>query len=375
MHRSYKFKASLNATARRNVEWQLARLAELHNAAVEERRDAWKMCRKSIRFFDQVRQLKDIKRDRPEYAKLGSQVLENCLKRVDLAFQAFYRRVRAGQTPGYPRFKSARRYDSLTFRQGCGWKLDGRRLAMQGIGSAKVFLSRPVAGTIKTVTLRRDACGDWWVTFSCEDVPAEPLPATGQSVGVDVGLSHFATLSTGDAIENPRPARIAEVRVRHAQRGVSKRKRGSNRQRKAGRVVARHHRRVANVRRDFHWKLARKLVERYDRIAVEDLNVAGLAGGMLAKSVHDAAWGDFLHALASEAEKAGRELVVVDPRGTSQQCSGCGATVSKTLAERTHTCSCGLVLDRDHNAALNILARGIAQAERAASRLASSAAA
>lgn len=365
MRRSYKYKVKMSASARRNAEWQLSRLCELYNAALEERQTAWKQARKSVSYFGQSAQMPGLKEDRPEYREIGSRVILDCLRRLDRAFAAFYRRCQRGEHPGYPRFKSWRRYDSLTFRGPvpCGWKLEGRRLTMQGIGTAKLFLSRPIDGTIKTVTLRRDACGDWWVTFACEDVPARPLPETGESVGVDLGLTTFAALSDGSLVENPRPAVAATAKVRQASRRTNKRRKGSNRRRVAVRRLAKHHRRVERIRGDFHWKLARALVERFDLIAVEDLNVKGLARTMVARAVHDAGWGGFLHALATKAESAGRELVRVDPRGTSQACSGCGVEVRKTLAVRVHDCpDCGLVLDRDVNAA-----RNIAQAGRAAS--------
>lgn len=369
MRRSFKYKVKMSASARRNAEWQLSRLCELYNAALEERQTAWRQARRSVSYYDQSAQMPGLKIDRPEYAAIGSQAILDCLRRLDRAFRAFYRRCQNGEAPGYPRFKSWRRYDSLTFRGPvpCGWRLDGRRLTMQGIGTAKLFLSRPIEGAIKTVTLRRDACGDWWVTFACENVPARPLPETGQSVGVDLGLTTFAALSDGSLIENPRPAITAEAKVRQAQRRVSKRRKGSNRRRVAVRRLAKHHRRVHRIRADFHWKLARALVERFDVVAVEGLNVKGLARGMLARAVNDAGWGDFLNRLACKAESAGREIVKVDPRGTSQACSGCGCEARKGLKVRTHDCpDCGLVLDRDVNAARNVLA--IAQAGRAASR-------
>jgi putative transposase len=230
---------------------------------------------------------------------------------------------------------------------------------MRGIGRIKLHLSRPVEGTVKTVTLKRDSRGDWWVTFSCDSVPARPLPDTGRAVGVDLGLNVFLATSDGETVDNPRHLRTAEADLRRAQRRVSRRKRGGNRRRKAVRVLARKHRRVQDARRDFHFKTALDLVRRYDLIAVENLNIRGLARTRLAKSIGDAGWGQFLHALATKAESAGREVIAVDPRGTSQECSDCGATPDKrkTLSVRTHRCVCGLVLDRDVNAARNILAR------------------
>lgn len=357
MRRSFQYKAKLSPSAVRKAEGQLALCAELYNAALQERRDAWQRAGISITAASQMAQLPEIKKLRPEYKEIGSQVLQDVLQRLDRAFRAFFRRVRAGEKPGYPRFKSRSRYDSMTFKQS-GWKLEGRRLTLKGIGTAKLFLSRPIEGRIKTVTLRRDRCGDWWVTFSCDGVPKRPLPETGKAVGIDVGLEKFLATSDGEFVENPRYLRRAEAALKRTQRRVSKRKRGSKRRQKMVRTLARRHRKVQWARRDFHFKTARKLVHKYDFIAVEDLNVRGLSRGMLAKSVNDAAWGQFLRILCAKAEEAARTVVAVNPSGTSQVCSDCGCEPSerKTLAVRIHRCAeCGLILDRDHNAARNIL--------------------
>lgn len=367
----------MSRSAVRKAEGQLSLLCELHNAAIEERREAWKR-RVSVSWYDQNKQLVGIKEVRPEFREIGSQVLENALRRVDLAFKAFYRRVRTGQVPGYPRFKSCRRYDSLTFRHECGWKLAGRRLTMQGIGTAKLFLSRPIEGTIKTVTLKRDPCGDWSVSFSCENVPTRPMAPAGRDVGIDIGLSSFIATSDGEIVANPRPLIAADSKLRRTQRAISKQKRGGRNRRKRGLVLARQHRKVQRVRKDFHRKTALDLVRRYDVIAVEDLNVLGLANGILARSVRDAGWASFLNTLRDGAEKAGRVVVSVNPRGTSQVCSACGAVpgVRKTLGDRVHEClACGYTTDRDHNAAVNILMLATGEARLSASGLSSKAAA
>lgn len=376
MRRAFSYKVRMSPSVIRKAEGQLALLCELHNAAIEERRWAWK-AGISVGWYAQNKQLVGVKEVRPEFAAIGSQVLENALRRVDLAFKAFYRRCKLGQTPGYPRFKPRHRYDSLTFRK-VGWKLEGRRLTMQGIGSVKLFLSRPIEGTAKTVTLRRDRCGDWWVSFSCEGVAASPLNATGENVGIDLGLTAFIATSAGEIVANPRPLIAADAKLRRTQRRVSKQKRGGSNRRKRVRILARQHRRVQRVRRDFHCKTALDLVRRYDLIAVEDLNVAGLARMPLARSVHDAGWTSFLNTLRDGAEKAGRVVVSVNPRGTSQVCSACGAMpeVKKTLRDRVHECSaCGYTTDRDHNAAVNILMLATGEARLSASGLRSKAAA
>lgn len=370
MRKSFRFKAKLPPSAVRNAEAQLAICCELYNAALQERRDAWRMCRKSISRFDQIGQLPAIRREWPDLAAVPSKVLEDVVTRVARSFEGFFRSGR-----GFPRFKARSRYDSLTAPVG-RVKVEGRRITFRGIGTVRLFMSRPIEGRIKTVTLRRDACGDWWVTISCDDVPMKPLPATGKSIGVDVGLAQFATMNDGTTIANPRYLRVAEAALKRTQRRVSKRKRGGVRRRKMVRTLARKHRRVQNARRDFHFKTALNLVRKYDLIAVEDLNVHGLCQMRLAKSVHDAGWSQFIAILSAKAEEAARTVVAVNPRGTSQICSGCGCEPKekKTLSVRTHECAeCGLVLDRDHNAALNIL--HLARAELAASCPASKAAA
>lgn len=357
MRRSFKYKAKLSRACEQRADEQLRLLRELYNAALEERRDHSARGER-VNFVSQCRELTAIRAADPEYAALDREATEWALRQLDRAFEAFFRRVQAGERAGYPRFKSARRFNSTTYRR-YGWSLDGRHLTLRGIGRVKLHLSRPVEGAVKTVTLKRDSGGDWWVTFFCDDVPARPLPDTGAAVGIDLGLSSFLATSEGETVENPRHLRETEAALRRAQRRVARRKRGGQRRRKAVRVVAGLHRRVADARRDFHFKTARRLVERYDLIAVEDLNVRGLARTRMAKSIHDAGCGGFLHALATKAEEAGRELVAVNPAGTSQVCSGCGSLPDrpKTLAVRTHRCDCGLVLDRDVNAARNILAR------------------
>jgi putative transposase len=385
MRRSYQYKASLPRRAAEAARGQLAVCCELYNACLQERRDHWRLRGVTITAAQQMAQLPEIKRVRPDLAAVGSQVVQDVVQRLDRAFRAFFRRVQAGEAPGYPRFKSRDRYDSLTFKQ-AGWTLGPvsasgkkRTLTLHGIGTVRLFWSRDMEGRVKTVTLRRDRCGDWWVTFSCDDVPEHPLPATGAVAGLDVGLEAFLTTSHGERVTNPRPLVAATAGLRKAQRVVSKRRKGGKRRRKAVRRLAKRHRRVERVRRDFHHKVARMLVQQYDVLAVEALNVRGLQRGMLARSVSDVAWGQFLAILSDKAAGAGRTVVTVDPRGTSQTCSACGTAPErpKALAERMHHCPCGNVAHRDVNAARNILARAIptGRADPSASRPACQAAA
>jgi putative transposase len=328
----------------------------LYNAALQERIGAYKLCGKSINYYDQANQLKAMRQD-------GCLTLANfsccqdVLRRLDKTFQAFFARVKRGDKPGFPRFTSSRRFDSITFpscRDGCRLLPNGK-LRIQGAGHIKVKLHRPVEGTIKTVTVKREA-NHWFVCFSVERATV-PLPASAESIGIDVGLTHFATLSDGTAIENPRHYKTAQARLRRAQRQVARRKKGSQRRRKAVLLLQQAHNHVKNQRGDFHHKLSRQLVNRYGLIAVEDLNVKGLAGGMLAKSVHDAGWSQFFSFTGYKAEWADRRFTRRDPRRTSQECT-CGASVPKTLRDRWHLCvSCGLSAPRDHVSAQVILNR------------------
>lgn len=326
---------------------------------MQERRDAYQRGELSLTYYDQANQLKAI-RTAGDLGLANFSAAQDVLRRVDKTFNAFFRRVKSGaKKPGYPRFKSRRRFDSYTFpRWGDGCRLtDAGRLYLQGIGHLKVKWHRPFDGTTKTVTVKRQA-GKWFVCFSVESI-AEALPATDAVVGIDVGLTSFATLSTGETIDNPRHYRKAQGTLRIAQRRVARRQRGGRNRRKAVVLLQKAHAHVQNQRADFHHKAARALVDTYGMIAVEDLNIKGLASGMLATSVNDAGWSAFINKLANKAAEAGRLLVKVNPRGTSQTCL-CGAPVPKTLSQRWHECvACGLSADRDHVSAQRILGLGL----------------
>lgn len=354
-HKVYKYRIYPSKRQTQTLNDQLSLCVELYNAALSERREAWRLERKPISRFDQIYQLPEIRAERRDVAGVYANVLEDVLTRVDKAFKAFFRRVKVGQKPGYPRFKSFRRYDSMTFRQNGASTPVGQKLRISKVGNVRIKLHRPIEGAIKTLTIKREA-ERWFAIFTCEVEPS-PLPFSTSTIGVDMGLAHFATLSDGSAIDNPRYYRNGHAALRVAQRRLARRKKGSNRRRKAVVLLQRAHGHVQAQRRDFHHKVSRRLVDNFGLIAVEDLNVKGLASGMLAKSVNDAGWGQFLNMIAYKAESAGRVFVQVDPRGTSQTCL-CGATVCKTLAQRWHLClACGLSLSRDHVSAQIILSR------------------
>lgn len=362
MIRSFKYRLYPNQQQVAALEIHLREACDLYNCALEERIGAWKTCRISVSFRQQSAQLKDLRR----LGLVGIanfDVADNVLKRLDLAFAAFYRRLRSGERPGYPRFRSARRYDSIVFPKfKQDWSMRGERIHLHGIGDVKLRQHRVPVGRMRTASIKRQA-GRWFVIIVCDGIePIERPILINRSVGIDLGLNHFAILSDGSEIDNPRELRKAEAGLRRANRHYSRTRAGSKGRTAASARVAAHYWRMANRRSDFAHKLSYYFVSRYSLIAVENLNVKGLAASRLAKSVNDAAWSSFLQKLAYKAESAGCELVRVDPRGTSQQCSNCLEVVPKLLSQRQHVCSCGFSASRDHNAALNILRLGMSLA-------------
>jgi putative transposase len=364
VRRTFKFRVYPTGAQVEALDGQVDEACRLYNAALDERRSAWRMNGVSVGYLDQANQLKAI-RAAGDVGVANFSACQDVLRRVDKTFAVFFRRVKAGEkAPGYPRFRSRWRYDSLTWPSwgdGCRLRPTGR-LYLHGVGELKVKWHRllPAEATIKTVTAKREA-GRWFVCFSVEMPEPEPWPLSEVAVGVDVGLTTFAVLSDGTEIANPRHFRAAERRLRIAQRKLARRKKRSQRRLKARQELAWVHVHVANQRRDFQRKTAHRLVRKYGLIAIEDLNIKGLAGSMLAKSVHDAGWGQFISILSDKAGWAGRRLVKVNPAGTTQDCSSCGEHVPKKLSERWHSCACGLSISRDVNAALNILRLALAQ--------------
>jgi putative transposase len=358
LRKNFKYRLYPTEAQSSALNGQLAEACRLYNAALQERRDAYRIARKSLGYCDQANQLKEI-RAAGDLALANFSCCQDVLRRVDKTFNAFFGRVKNGRTPGYPRFRPVSRYDSITFPSyGDGCKLlDNGKLRLQGVGAVKVKLHRPIEGEIKTVTVKREA-GKWYAVFSVE-CEAKPLPPSTEATGVDVGLSAFATLADGTKIENPRYYKEAQAKLRRAQRKVARGKRSGNNRKKAVRELQRAHAHVRNQREDFAHKVSRTLVALFGLIVTEQLNIKGLAAGMLAKSVNDAGWSSFIAKLAYKAEEAGRVLLKVDPRGTSQRCI-CGAPNPKTLSQRWHHCeSCGLSVPRDHASALEILRLGL----------------
>jgi putative transposase len=367
VRKTFKYKLTPTPSQEQALETVLSRCWTLYNVALEQRK-MWRQREqcgqgKSATYYQQQAELPDLKGACPEYAEVNAQVLQDVILRVERTYQAFFRRLKQGKQPGYPRFQGRNRYNSFTYPQyGGGAALDGGLLNLSKIGRIRVQLHRPLAGTPKTVTISREADG-WYACISCAEVPTQPLPLTGHETGIDVGLKAFLITAEGETIENPRHYRKAEKQLAKAQKRVSRRKKGSKRRRKAIVLLQLKHQQVKRQRTDFHHKTALALVRRYDAIYLEDLQVANMVRNpRLAKSISDAGWATFRTILAGKAVYAGRRVVAVPPAFTSQECSGCGERVPKSLSVRTHVCpSCGLVMDRDENAALNILRAGQAR--------------
>jgi putative transposase len=365
MRKAFKYRIYLTNGQRRLLNLTVEECRWVYNQTLATRRDAYEQG-VSLSWYETKAMLPLWKESRPSLKLAHSQVLQNVTQRVDLAFQAFFRRVREGaDDPGYPRFKSFGRYDSITYPQyGNGVEIRGNDLIVSKIGRVNVVWHRPVEGQIKTVTLRRARTGKWYVSFSVEVEP-ERLPLSAESVGVDVGLMSFATLSNGEQIANPRFYRRDEADLKRVQKlkdaAKNAQKWDENRHRK--KALAHIHERIANRRSDFAHKRSRELVNTYQTIVFEDLapQQMGARGGRgMRKSIMDVAWSQFVGMTIGKAEEAGRTVILVNPRDTSKMCSDCGELVEKKLSERTHTCPhCGLVMDRDRNAALNILHRGL----------------
>jgi len=336
---------------------------QLYNAALQERIDCYQKTGKTISYFDQVKSLTICRNDLPEMVMLPVKLQRWTLKRLDDAFAGFFSRVKIGKGKvGFPRFRGKGRWDSFGFTEFSGICFDGKRLRFKGMSSGlRVHLHRELqpAFDIRSCVFKRDGRG-WHVSFQVV-VKAVEKRAVADAVGIDLGLKVFAYCSDGVILPSPKIARRAERKMRVAQRALSRCKRGSNRRKKVKARLARLHTKIANTRSTWLHQKSAEIVNRTDLIAVEDLNVKNmLKHPTMARSISDASWSKFLGFLAYKAEKAGVHFIRVDPRNTSKKCSACGELVLKSLAVRTHSCpSCGLVIDRDWNAARNILQAGI----------------
>jgi putative transposase len=394
LRRSFKFLLRPTAKQARALEACLEDHRQMYNAALEERREAWRMRKTTITFYSQSAQLKEIRAADPErYGRWSFNSESAAIRRLDRAFQAFYRRCKAGEKPGYPRFKGRGWWDSVEWPNGDGAKWDSvphptvTRVYLKSIGHVRAHQHRPVKGRVKTVTVKREV-GRWYVILSCDEVPVGSLELTGAAVGIDLGVASFLTTSDGGHVPNPRPLAAATDRLAGAQRSLARKERGSNRRRKAVRKVAVLHGKVRRTRLDHAHKTALALIRDHDVIVHEALKIENItrrprsrpvgdgtyepnraaAKAALNKSILDAGWGVFLDVLRAKAESAGRVVIEVDARHTSQRCARCGhvAAGNRVTQAEFRCLSCGHEAHADVNAAVNILRSGLDRQAQAA---------
>ncbi len=362
VRKTYKYRLFTNTNQERELAIVLETHRRLYNTALDGKRLCWEPQGVNWSYYEQSAWFKIQRRINPYYARLNYWSAQNTLRTLDKAFKGFFARVNRGSKPGYPRFKSADRFNSFTFDMGAkggGCKIVDRKLRLQNIGTIRVRWHRdiPDAAIIKQATITRRA-GKWYVCFSLEIPNIKPESIPPESIGIDLGLTNFVVTSNGETLGHSRTLERNLGELRRRQRALSRCQRGSFQRAKVKQRVVKLYAKVADTRRDMHHKVAYDLVSRYGFIAAENLNIQGmLKNRRLSRRISDAAWAQFIGILTAKAECAGRQVKLVDPKYTSQECSQCGSIVRKSLAVRVHRCDCGCVLDRDHNAAKNILAR------------------
>ena len=362
MKKAFKYRIFPTIKQTKTLDQTLGRCCWLYNYFLEKRKDSWEKEEGGLSYIDQCNAFVQLKKEHPFLVEVYSQVLQNVAARVDLAFKSFFRRIKSGGKPGYPRFRGKFRYDSFTYTQS-GFKLLKNVVRLSKIGGVKIKLHRPIEGKIKTCTVRRTPTGKWFISFVC-DLGHKPIkqPVT-PATGIDVGLENFATLSNGEQIDNPRFFMHEEKVLAKSQRKLSAQKKATKAREKARKVVARIHERIRNKRHNFTHQLSRKVVDRFNTMCVEDLSINDMQKDgfrCINKSIGDAAWRIFLDCLEYKAEYAGKRVVKVNPAYTSQTCSRCGTRQKLKLSDRMYHCPCcNFSLNRDHNAAINILTLGM----------------
>lgn len=358
MRKSFKYRLKLTKKQAKLLQDTLDECRWLYNECLEQRIVSYEELKETLSLVDQHAFIPLLKQQRESLKIVHSQVLQNVVKRLDLGFQAFFRRIKNGEKPGFPRFRGYHRYQSFCYTQS-GFAIEGNILKLSKIGKLRTILHRPIEGKIKTCTLSRNAVGEWYVIFSCE-TNLKYLPVNANAIGIDVGIESFATLSNGSCVANPRFLKKSEKNLAKAQQKKEKLAKNSPEKRKCAKVVAKIHNKIKNQREDFCHKESKKIVNEFQTICIEDLNIKNMVeGSYLAKSILDVNWNRFHNYLSYKAEEAGRHLIMVDPAYTSQTCSKCGFREKKELHEREHRCKCGYTVHRDFNASLNILALGL----------------
>lgn len=358
MLRTFEFRLYPTPAKAATMDSWLARLCWINNRALERRKKAYKRRKESVSLYDQFALLVEWRKRMPNFGEIPSHFCRDPLRRVDRGMKAFFRRVKSGQPPGFPRFKSRQRYNSMEALEPDNY-IRGNKVRIPKLGLVTIRgHDRIPPGKQKLLRIIRRPIG-WYGQVLVEVPNPKPLAPTGEAVGIDVGLINFAALSNGEMVPAPRFARWSARKLRSAQRRTSRRIKGSARRRKAVRKLVRVHERIAAQRKNFAHQLSTDLVRSFDLIALEKLNVKGMVRSRLAKSILDAAWTMLTAQLTYKAASAGRRVVFVDPRGTSQTCPSCGAVRKKSLSERAHSCPCGCQSDRDVAAAQVILARAL----------------
>ena len=366
MVKTYQYRIYPTTKQRKTLETILGACQTLYNQALAMRKRAYQKHGEFLSYKIQANHLTPLRQESCFWSSIHIDVLQDTLRRLDKAYQAFFRRAKAGQDPGFPRFKGKGRYRSMTFSHLSKQLIRNirkrmARIVVPKIGHIAIRYHRPLPnGTIKNLTIQRKASG-WYANIAVKvaDIPEIEVQIT---TGIDVGLESFLTASDGDKVHNPRHFRESEKQLSKAQRVLSRRDKGSTRYQQQRAIVAKIHEHIANQRRDFHYKTAHQLFLQCEEVAVEDLKILNMVQNPhLAKSISDAGWGTFQLILQSKAANAGKQLTKVNPKYTSQRCSGCDTIVKKSLSVRIHDCpDCGLQLDRDHNAAINIKKAAIA---------------
>ena len=359
VRKAFQFRLRLTKKQKKALNDQLNECRWLYNYFLEQRILAYQDLGIALSKYQQAMMLPFLKEERSSLNQVHSQVLQNVLDRLDKGFQAFFRRSKKGEKAGFPRFRGMHRYNSFCFPQS-GFSLIGKEVGLSKVGKVRLKMHRPIEGDIKTCTLIQNASHEWDISFSCE-VQAKPLELQDTAVGMDMGLETFATLSDSATIENPRFLKHGEKKLAKVQRKLSKLQKGTKERRHQGIVVAKTHERIKNQRKDFCHKESRKIIQNYQYICVEDLNIKKMMEkSYLAKSIADASWNQFLEFLTYKAEEAGRTLKFVNPAYTTQDCSKCGHREAKELSDREHHCTkCKYRVPRDFNSAENILALGL----------------
>ena len=382
MRTAHQYRLRLTKLQQATIDQWLDLCRRQYNSRLAERFNWWEQNRCDINscplichlpelkdrpdFYSQKRDLVNSKQLFSEYKDLPSPTLQDVIARVEKTFDRWLKDDSNGKRSGKPRFKGQGRYRSIAFPDPVKAEhIEGNLIQLPKIGKLKVILHRPIPEgfKVKTAAIVKKADG-YYITLSLQDSsvlkPMLDVPTMDNTIGIDVGLKSFLVTDEGDEVAIPQPYRKAEKRLKQLQRSVSRTKKGSIRRRRAVKRVAKAHLKVANQRKDFHYKTAKKLLNQGKNVGHESLNIKGIARSRMAKSTHDAGWGQFISILSIKAERAGLMAIAVNPNGTTQNCSSCGHKVPKTIQDRWHSCSnCGCELDRDHNAAINIKHRAV----------------